>query len=280
VAKHNPHKHHFPRDHRWPKITHRPHRPFRIPPRRQTANDCTLSGNSDGTGGDAVLGLSGGGGGMYNAGSFSLTACIIAHNYGGPGGTGGNSSLSSEPGGNGGAGGSGGGIFNAADNFSADLRNSLVELNLVGAGGAGGLSPSPIPSNPQTYVQTGSPGADGSDPNLYGSFTTEGLHLRGAKADQFGTIAAPIDPLLGPTGRKSLAHGEASSRALPWELGREGALRLPRRPFPSAPAGAIPERTDRHPHCPTNRPIQAPLALGRSAELLLCSVLFFMFERS
>src|ERR1043166_1399277 len=70
------------------------------------------------------------GGGVYNAGSLTLSACAVASNSAGSG------AIASIRGGNGGNGGSGGGIYNAG---ALTLSSCTVNGNSAGGGGEAGL---------------------------------------------------------------------------------------------------------------------------------------------
>jgi hypothetical protein len=193
-------------------------------------NSCTITGNTSGSGGEGGLGFGlggtggpgGGGAGVYNAGRLALTSCTIAHNSGGEGGAGGTGEETTEltQGGNGGAGGSGGGIFNTAGNSLARLRNTLVALNSVREGGAGGAAVALITSSPPPVLEPGTNGPDGFGPDLAGAFSSGGYNMVGEAdgcasltnpltTDIAGSMAAPIDPLLGPlqdNGGPTLTH--------------------------------------------------------------------------
>ena len=183
---------------------------------------CTIGGNSAGSGEPGGIngtvtgngGMGGNGGGIYNdtTGSFLLSSCTIALNGAGSGGAGYSNGPVAR---NGGMGGSGGGIFNTATDLSAGMRNTLIALNLVGAGGAGGTA---------VTLSPGIPGLPGSSPDLSGAFTSEGFNLvgeadgsigltNGVDADQVGTTATPIDPLIGPL---QMNGGPTSTHALLW----------------------------------------------------------------
>ena len=153
-----------------------------------TLNGCTIAGNSAGRGGDGFTlahyfpSPGGPGGGIYNSGTFTLTGCTVSGNSGGGGGH-----ILNVTGADGG---SGGGIYNAASTLSANLHSALVAVNSVGSGGAPG-------------------GAAGSDPDVAGSFTSQGHNLigqvggstgftNGVSADLSGSTNAPLDPMLGP----------------------------------------------------------------------------------
>ena len=153
-------------------------------------------------------GTGGGGGGICNASSLDLTSCTIALNQTGVGGTGGNRPYLNESSTNaacGGQGGDGGGILNDTSSTNVTVCNTLVALNLINAGGPGGTNTEFY----QTTEQVGNPGADGIGPDLAGDFTSKGYNLigmangsigfiNGINADQVGSIASPIDPLIGP----------------------------------------------------------------------------------
>ena len=181
-------------------------------------NTCTISGNFCGSGGTAGDGCwfdiggnggdGGNGGGIYNAGSFDSTSCTIVLNLNGAGGNGGNGgegSFNVTSAAAGGQGGSGGGILNDESNTNVVLRNTLVALNTASAGGLGGTT-----VNDYTQQETiGDAGSTGFGPDLAGDFSSQGYNLigmadgstgfvNGVTADQVGSIASPIDPLIGP----------------------------------------------------------------------------------
>jgi len=178
-------------------------------------NTCTVSGNFCGSGGigggawywgTAGTGGNGGnGGGIYNAGSFTLISCTVALNMAGVGGNAGNDTagyISAAAAG--GAGGCGGGILNETSVTNAIVLNTLIALNTANAGGAGGTSY----YNDMSY--TGVSGSNGFGFDLVGNFASQGYNLvgmtdinstgftNGVNADQVGSNASPIDPLLGP----------------------------------------------------------------------------------
>jgi len=178
-------------------------------------------GGSFGTGGNARAGGSGfgdfgggasgtsggGGGGIYNAGSLDLTSCTIALNQTGVGGNGGNTdrSLNNSSATSGGQGGDGGGILNDTSSTNVTMRNTLIALNTASAGGLGGTN-----VNDFTQQETiGDAGSPGFGPDLAGDFTSQKFNLigeaddstgftNGMNADQVGSIASPINPLIGP----------------------------------------------------------------------------------
>ena len=130
-------------------------------------NTSTISGNLCGNGGiggngfalgGAAGGGGGSGGGIYNLGSLDLASCTLVLNQTGAGGNGGNGRVffNLSPA-SGGQGGDGGGILNPDDIGTVAARNTLIALNLVNVGGAGGTnagfpifplsSPTPISVN-------------------------------------------------------------------------------------------------------------------------------------
>jgi hypothetical protein len=126
---------------------------------------------------------------------LTLSACTFSLNTAGKGGDGGSCDTghSADPG-MGGNGGNGGGIFNCTNALLATLRSSLFAMNAAGTGGN---------STP------GRAGIAGSDPDVSGAFTSLGHNLvgitgnsmglvNGVNGDLVGTVAAPIDALLGP----------------------------------------------------------------------------------
>ncbi len=180
------------------------------------SDNCAGTGGTGGAGffgGGAVGGAGGAGGGIYNVSWLSLTSCSIALNQTGHGGNAGNgnnfASASDSPGG---PGGNGGGIENGAG-ATIITRNTLVALNLVNAGGHGGTNDNNagviVPGSPPSQPTVGEPGADGNGFDVSGVFTSQGFNLigtadgstgftNGVDADQVGTDARPIDPLLAP----------------------------------------------------------------------------------
>ncbi len=125
-------------------------------------NNSTVTGNSAGAGQEGYGGGNGGsGGGIYNAGNLTLSHCTVSDNSSGAAGNG----ISGIPAGKGGNGGSGGGIFNSADASHARLIATSVLSNFAGQGGSGGIFEGIGTGS------DGSPGIDGSGPNLFGNFT-------------------------------------------------------------------------------------------------------------
>lgn len=215
-------------------------------------NTSTISSNScanGGNGGDSLLfgsgpsGAAGGsGGGIYNSetnefwmlstGTVELASSTITLNMCGAGGNAGNGfylllvdQTTSPP--SGGSGGSGGGIMNGAAPDSILLLNSLIAQNLVNAGGAGGTNISGgfiIIGQPPPPPQIGNPGTNGTGFDLAGNFTSQGFNLIstgdgstgfvvGIHADQVGSDANPIEPLLGPL---QFNGGPTPTHALLW----------------------------------------------------------------
>jgi hypothetical protein len=194
-------------------------------------NTCTISGNFCGNGGIGGFGDYGGngtnggaggnGGGIYNGGVFTSTSSTIAFNLTGAGGVGGNSSPFNlgtfPPPGIGGQGGSGGGVFNDAEAANVVLRNTLIASNAANVGGVGGTDV--ILTN-----DVATSGPDGTGFDLAGGFTSGGYNLvstgdgstgliNGVNADQVGSDANPIDPMLGPL---QFNGGPTPTHALLW----------------------------------------------------------------
>jgi hypothetical protein len=208
---------------------------------RLSVNTSTISDNVCGNGGSgydgsnskgfagsgSVGGAGGSGGGIYNLGSLDLTSCTIVLNQTGAGGNGGNgSAFSNSSPESGGQGGNGGGILNPDDITAVVARNTLIALNLINVGGAGGtnaalpifppLSSAPISSNAETTEQAadatqqiGDTGADGIGFDIGGAFESQKFNLidmadgstgftDGVNGDHVGSNADPIDPLIGP----------------------------------------------------------------------------------
>ena len=167
------------------------------------------NGSFDGFGAiaPATGGIGGDGGGIHNAGSLNLTSCTITLNQTGAGGQGGNSqsfgTLPTEEA-SGGPGGDGGGVYNAGDN-AVILQNTLIAQNLINVGGGGGTNVDYY----QPTILIGNAGPYGIGFDLAGNFTSVGFNLisisdggtgmnGGVNSDQMGSLAAPINPLLGP----------------------------------------------------------------------------------
>lgn len=191
-------------------------------------NTCTISSNSCGNGGiggngftgnGASGGAGGSGGGIFNSGSNSMTSSTITLNRCGAGGNGGNLStffdiFASTNAASGGNAGDGGGIANDADVGAIVVRNTLIAQNLPNTGGAPGtntITPNVIVvgQQPTQQIFVGNPGADTIGPDVAGACTSERFNLigisdgstgftNGINADQIGSEASPINPLLGP----------------------------------------------------------------------------------
>jgi len=205
---------------------------------------CTLSGNITGAGGlggfgnfttnvGGMGGQGGSGAGIYNqaGASTTLANCTLAGNSAGGGGSGGYGN----PGGidgNGGNGGSGGAIYSVG---SLSLAACTIVSNLPGAAGGpgqyGGGSPIPGTNGIAGGVDNskGSVTCDSSiialntaatAPDVYGPFNSNGHNLVGkidgstgfgATGDIVGTVAAPVNPLLGAL---QLNGGQTATLAL------------------------------------------------------------------
>ncbi len=189
---------------------------------RCTLNTCTVSSNLCGLGGNggdgnlmlngAVGGAGGIGGGICNVGALDVTSGTIVYNQTGAGGNGGSNSKSlTDVAAAGGNGGDGGGIYNDAGNTNAVVvRNTLIALNEVNIGGAGGTNISSVVELGQSPSESvGDAGISGLGFDVAGDFTSDGFNLigqaddstgftNGIAADQTGTDAAPLDPLISP----------------------------------------------------------------------------------
>jgi hypothetical protein len=181
-----------------------------------TLTNDTLSGNSaQGGGGGAGGGLgsytagNGGGGGDASGGGLcvaggpaSLTNDTLSGNsaQGGGGGSGGGN-LGATTGGNGGNGGngSGGGLYVA--HGTVTLTNTLIAQDTLVAGTAGRGGYGIFLGNKGNPGSASAPDVSGSvsssDHDLVGDGTGSNLS-NGVNADQVGTSASPINPLLGP----------------------------------------------------------------------------------
>jgi len=158
-----------------------------------TANSCTFTnntargsvgstggtgsgGNNGGPGGPGGAGGSVKGGVIYNAGSASLTNCILKYNsaVGGAGGAGGTGGSAYYTGGNGGDGGPGGTAYGGAvySINGLSVSNCVIGANSVtggngGAGGAGGIATGPNGYN--GGAGDGGQAAEGSGAGFYTS---------------------------------------------------------------------------------------------------------------
>lgn len=130
-------------------------------------NNCVVSENFAGDGQEGRDGGTGGnGGGIFNVGNLSMSHCTVSSNSAGAGGKG----VSGYIVGNGGNGGSGGGIFNTGDASVARLISTLFISNVSGQGATGGIYDF-ADYHGSGSGGDGSPGIDGSGPNLFGDFT-------------------------------------------------------------------------------------------------------------
>ncbi len=240
---------------------------------------CTVSGNAGGAGGyggfgnfstfvGGTGGLGGSGAGIYNAAGASATVfnCTFSGNAAGPGGDGGYAGLGkyNNPGGidgNGGNGGSGGAIYSAG---SLALTSCTISGNNAGAAGGPGQYGSG-PAVPGTNgvgggVANAAAPAQACDnslialntavsaPDVAGAFSSSGHNLIGktdgstgfgAASDLLGTVAAPLNPLLGPL---ALNGGQTATLALQpgspaIEAGDDSLVGTDQRGFPR-PSGA------------------------------------------
>jgi hypothetical protein len=174
------------------------------------ANDAD-SGYENIAGGDG--GHGGHGGGIYNIGTLSVASSTVAANSTGAGGKGGDASWTTfwfvgyDQGGDGGDGGDGGGIYSGG--IVAIIHNTLVVANAVGARGLYGMQGYLLEGTTKIYGPScGRDGSWGRDPDLSGSFTSQGYNLvgitgnstglvNGVNNNLVGTSVAPINPLLG-----------------------------------------------------------------------------------
>jgi CSLREA domain-containing protein/uncharacterized repeat protein (TIGR01451 family) len=152
-----------------------------------TLTNVTVSGNSVGGSG------SGQGGGIYcNAGALAITNSTLSGNQA----TGGTDDA-------------GGAIYN--NNGTVSLTNVTIANNTVSGGSVsnqgGGIFTTGGSANLLNTIISGNSGSTG--PDLFGSFTSQGHNFigkgdgstgltNGVNGDQVGSVAAPIDPLLGP----------------------------------------------------------------------------------
>jgi hypothetical protein len=143
------------------------------------APDGTVGTSNNPAGGDGAHG-----GGIYNAGSLTITQCVVSNcvaGVGGPGRVIGGLSGSSSDGTNwfGGVGGCGGGIYNAG---KLSLTGSTFVLNSSGAGGvAGGVGP---------YTTPGRAGGGGGAIYNTGAMTLTACHFQHNAAGN-GSSASP-----------------------------------------------------------------------------------------
>lgn len=195
-----------------------------------TLNNCTLNGNSvvGGYGGSGGFdpGTSGGpggagqGGGIYNGGTLTANNCTLSSNFatGGGGGSG-------SPDGAGGPG-QGAGIYNIG---TATLNSCTLSSNTAAGGlflstsqGGGILQGGSGSSRLRNCLLAGNNSPNGSGPDAFGTFISQGFNLlgkgdgssgftNGTNGDQVGTIATPLDAKLGPLQNNG---GPTSTRAL------------------------------------------------------------------
>jgi hypothetical protein len=152
-----------------------------------TLNQCTLSTNSATGGGGGQAGKygtggnggSGFGGAIYNTGTLTLNQCTLSGNSGKGGAFGPGGGIGGVPHGLAGTG-DAGGVYNAASASSVTLRDCLLALNSGGS----------------------SPDLDGGiaslGHNLLGLTGNSTGLINGTNSDLVGTVAAPVNPALGP----------------------------------------------------------------------------------
>lgn len=163
-------------------------------------------------------------------GSVELTSSTITLNECGAGGNGsGGESFSGTAAAPGGDAGDGGGVANSAGTNAIVVRNTLIAQNLPNLGGAPATNMTyeielgtGQPINVETNI--GNPGAETIGFDLAGAFISDGFNLigmsdgssgfiNGVNADQAGTEASLIDPLLGPL---QMNGGFTPTHALLW----------------------------------------------------------------
>jgi len=197
-------------------------------------NTCTISENfcgNGGSGGEGWFGGSGGsggnggsGGGIYNSNSMELTSCTVALNQTGAGGNASDSESETTPSSiaSGGNGGDGGGILNDVSSANVVIRNTLTALNASNIGGSGGINY--VFSDGGIIETAGASGRNGVGLDVAGDFASRGFNLIGTgdwgtgftnrvSADQVGSNANPINPLLGPL---QMNGGFTPTHALLW----------------------------------------------------------------
>ena len=197
-----------------------------------TLTDCTISGNSAGSAdfgssgggvdfahetatltncaitGNSALGPQGSGGGFQNAyGKTTLIGCTISGNFagrlgGGVANYGGTDKLANCTVNGNSAVDYGGGVFTATGGSTA-LANCTVSGNSANNGG--GLYNNGSSVTLSNTIVAGNTAAN-SGPDAFGTFTSQGNNLIGetdgssgwVSSDLTGTVASPLDPLLGP----------------------------------------------------------------------------------
>lgn len=198
------------------------------------SNDCGNGGSGGSFGAGGAAGSGGSGGGLLNTGTLSLNTSTISGNVAGNGANGGNGSILDA--GAGGDGGNGGGICNAVNQKSGSLfiSSCTIASNVSGALGISGFALGPGNPGPAGAAGTGGGVGNGTtnatvrntliamnlanvgaidagvvEADVFGNLTSQGFNLlgtgdgstgftNGINADQVGTDASPIDPLLGP----------------------------------------------------------------------------------
>jgi hypothetical protein len=132
----------------------------------------------------------------------------MALNQAGAGGNGG-TNLTDLSVASGGINGNGGGIYNDPNNTDAIIRNSLIASNIETIGGPGGTSREFLALAGNQFVEIEDSIGDGLGIDVAGDFISQGFNLVGMAdgstgftndidADQVGSNANPLDPLLGP----------------------------------------------------------------------------------
>ncbi len=115
--------------------------------------------------------------------------------------------------------GAGGGIYNTSGTLN--LTNSTVTANTGQSLGGGGIFNASGTANVRNTIIAGNSVLAGSGPDINGTFTSQGNNLigksdggtgftNGINGDKVGTVATPLDPLLGPlqnNGGPTFTHG-------------------------------------------------------------------------
>jgi len=142
------------------------------------------AGGMSGSGGRGARGGSGGlGGGLYNGGTLTLNECTLSGNSagtgggGGGGGSGGIFGGSGGAGGDGGDGGYGGGIFSSESYSSLVLNNCTFSGNSAGNGGYGGHGGITYPASSGPWGLGGPGGSGGGIYTYYGYQTLHNCTL-------------------------------------------------------------------------------------------------------
>jgi hypothetical protein len=133
------------------------------------------------------------GGGIQNAGTLSLTNCLLTGSRAGQGGGGYHGTSATDPATDGGVGGPGGGIYSSGGALA--LYGCTLSANAGGAGGAGGIGPG------ASGARAGRGGHGGNGGGIY---TTDPLVLWnctfGANAAGNGATGGSLPTILGSTG--------------------------------------------------------------------------------